>query len=85
MTTTGRAWVGLPTGEGVITPGIRVSSKTGNGYVGSTVGTLKAMPSVIATRRAPMMMTVEAMADRKPSETSFRFFIKRQVLAHSSD
>jgi hypothetical protein len=63
-------------------PGIRVCTIAGSVLVGSIVGTLKAIPSVIATRIAPMMITVEAIAERNPRETSFRLFMKRQALAH---
>src|SRR5512142_1276319 len=85
VTTTGRPWVGLTTFVGVDTPGSKVCTMDGNVFVGSIVGTLKAMPSVIATRIAPMMMTVEAMADRNPRETSLKLFMQRQARAHSLD
>src|SRR5512146_131127 len=77
VTITGCCGVGLGVRVGAMVPGKTVSSMTGNGRVGSTVGMLRAMPSVIATRIAPRMMTVEAIADNKPSETSFRLFMKR--------
>ncbi len=76
VTITRRGRVGLADRVGAIVPGKAVfSTITGIARVGSTVGLLKAMPSVIAARIAPRMMTVEAMADRKPSETSFKFFM----------
>ncbi len=84
VTITARAWVGLAECVGAMVPGKTVGSLTGTGRVGWIVGMLRAIPSVIATRIAPRMMIVEAIADSKPSETSFRLFMQRQPLAHSS-
>ena len=85
VTMTGRwvGWMGWRVRVG--SPGARVSIKTGSVTVGCWVGTIITCPSVIATRIAPRIMMLDAMADRKPIEISFRLFMIGLKTPHSMD